>query len=153
MIGSIVRGLAALAMVLGTISPSQTILPDGTYGAKVGAGIECVPYGGRALSPPPSYAVADIGRLGVPVLSRNQLRLIQRIRRSVKSDHLRFVWYSPTSFMVYDAVAGACIDTAPGYPVLNGACNEYYEPGEDPQRTNVAPDCTEAAKSRPWMKG
>jgi hypothetical protein len=137
----------------GTGQTYQPILPDGTFGARVGSGIECVPYGQRKVSPPPSYAVSDIGLPGVPVLSRDQLRLIHRIRTYVKSTHLRFVWYSSSYFMLYDAVAGVCVDTAPGYPVLNGYCNEYYEPGEDPKQTTSVPDCTEEAKSRPWMKG
>ncbi len=55
--------------------------------------------------------------------------------------------------MVYDAVAGVCVDTAPGYPVLNGRCNEYYEPGENPKSTNVVPTWSNEAKTRPWMHG
>jgi hypothetical protein len=130
----------------------QPILPDGTFGARVGAGIECVPFGQRKVEPPESYAVADIGRPGVPRLSPKQMRLVRDIRRYVKSPHLRFVWYSDAYFMVYDAVAGACVDTAPGYLVLNGSCYEYYEPGEDPRFTTNVPTCNEVAERRPWMK-
>ena len=137
-------------------SASQPILPDGTFGAKVGVGIECVPYGKSLVSPPASYAVSDLGRPGVPVLGRSNLDLIHRIQKYVKSPHLRFTWVIPHWFIVYDAPAGVCVDTAPGYPVLNRPCNTFYEPGENPTGTNGLPeDCTPAMelKLRPWLKG
>jgi hypothetical protein len=129
----------------------QPILPDGTYGAKFGAGIECVAYGQRNAEPPANYAVHDIGRPGVPTLKPSDLAVVRRIQHYLKSPHLRFTWVIPHQFIVYDAVDGLCNMNSLGYPVLNQRCNDYYEPGQDPTQMNPAMTCTKESLSRPWM--
>ncbi len=120
-------------------------------------GIGClgnVPPGTVANSetPPQSYRVADIGKPGVPKLTEGQAALVGRVVRSVKSDTLRIAWVDDTAerskFIIFDALDGPC-GTGRPYDVLNGACNEEYEPGENPYHTFPAPDCF--ATKRPWL--
>ena len=54
-------------------------------------------------------------------------------------------------FIVFDATDGACEVWAPGYKVLNGGCNEFYEPGENPYYTHPAPECFPEDVNPPWM--
>lgn len=50
--------------------------------------------------------------------------------------------FIPGDLVIFDAVDGPCFDgIAPGYPVINGACDEFYQPGDDPTKTVPAPDC------------
>jgi hypothetical protein len=144
-------GLVLLAQNV-EATPTQPTLPDGTYGAKAGVGVACVPFGSRTAEPPVNYAVAEIGRKGMPRLELHELAMVRRIQHYIKSRYLRFTWVQPHDFIVYDAIAGLCIDTAPGYPILNRSCGEYYEPGEVPWLSSKVPDCTAESKSRPWIK-
>ncbi len=106
--------------------------------------------------PPESYAVADIGKSGFPELAPSELDMVRRTQRYVHSKTLRIAWLaSPNQrvnaeFIIFDASDGPCLDAALGYPVLNGFCNEFYEPGENPYDTKAAPDCFEPSP-RPWM--
>jgi hypothetical protein len=106
--------------------------------------------------PPESYAAADIGKPGFPELAPPELDAVRRIERYVHSKTLRIAWLAPPNqrvnaeFIVFDATDGPCLDAAPGYPVLNGSCNEFYEPGENPYNTGAAPDCFRPSP-RPWM--
>ncbi len=105
--------------------------------------------------PPQSFATSDIGRPGFPRLRASERGMIRRIQQSVRSKTLRIAWLdgatTPNHFIVFDATDGPCEVWAGGYAVLNGACNEYYQPGENPYRTHPAPDCF--ATNRPWMRG
>lgn len=102
-------------------------------------GTQCTPYGQTKSSGPKSYLVADVGKGGVPVLSIRNRWTIQRIEASHHSPTLRFAILD--KLIVFDARHGPCYDVAGGYPVLNGACNEFYEPGEDPTQTKAAMGC------------
>ncbi len=113
-------------------------------------GTQCVPYGGTVPSGPKSYLVKDLGKPDVPRLSSVQLRTIRAIRRYVASPTLRFTFTDYQGFTIFDADKGPCLDLAGGYPVLNGSCNEFYEPGEDPTTTSAAPGCL--GTSPPWAK-
>ncbi len=105
--------------------------------------------------PPKSYLVSDIGKRGVPHLNAQRRALIGRIRRQLHSQTLRFAFVDDfprdSDFIVYDATDGPCTVASLGYPVLNGACNEYYKPGEIPYATFPAPDACYRATPRPWM--
>jgi hypothetical protein len=82
---------------------------------------------------------------------------VRRIGHYVHSKTLRIAWLTPTGqsvnrqFIVFDATDGPCLNAALGYPVLNGSCNEFYEPGENPYDTEAAPDCLQPSV-RPWMQ-
>jgi hypothetical protein len=78
---------------------------------------------------------------------------VQRIVHHVRSKTLRIAWVehatTPKAFIVFDAVSGPCV-VAGGDPVLNGVCNEFYEPGENPYNTLSSPTCLNP-KKRPWL--
>lgn len=90
-------------------------------------------------TPPQSYRLADVGRPGVPALSPAERRLVARIECYTKDrPKLRFARVEASTangFIVFDA--------------LDGPCNEFYEPGENPYRTMPAPSCFPT--KRPWM--
>ena len=104
-----------------------------------------------------SYLVSDIGKPGMPRLSVSERAMIERVRRYVHSRTLRFAWVDHSTTMgepiVFDAYDGPCEVWAGGYQVLNGFCNEYYEPGENPYSTHAAPGGCYRAPPRPWMDG
>ena|ERR1017187_8724293 len=97
-------------------------------------------------SPAPiSYQVSDVGKTRVPALNHHEMALLKKIEHYVHSQTLRFEFITNKldrhRMIFFDAVQGACIGNAPGYHVLNGACNEYYEPGENPRYTVGIPSC------------
>lgn len=104
--------------------------------------------------PPQSYNVSDIGKRGFPALKAREATLIKRIHHYVRSATLRIAWVddatTPRGFIVFNAVHGPCYP-APWYEVLNGTCNEIYEPGENPYFTVAAPYCVPIEK-RPWLR-
>ena len=104
--------------------------------------------------PPESYPAALAGEPGVPRLTAAESAMLRRIRRAVRSKTLRIAWVDGSSdapeFIVFDATDGPCETWAGGYAVLNGDCNEFYEPGENPYRTHAGSGCLPS--SRPWMK-
>jgi hypothetical protein len=117
---------------------------------RVGLGTICAVLNpGKDLrTTPPSYLAADIGKAGVPTPKARDLRMVRRIQRYVHSKTLRFA-YAAGEFIVYDATDGPCTGSAPGYFVLNGACNESYMPSSESDSTIAVPGCLEAP--RPWI--
>ena len=117
---------------------------------RVGLGTICAVLNpGKDLrTTPPSYRAADIGKAGVPTPHTRDLRMLRRIQRYVHSKTLRFTDLAG-EFLVYDAKDGPCIGSAPGYFVLNGACNEYYMPSSERDYTVAVPGCLDAP--RPWI--
>ena len=103
--------------------------------------------------PPQSYRIEDIGKASVPQLTPDELHTVAAIARYTRDRHLRFAWLeyatTPRHFIVFDATDGPCEVWAGGYQVLNGACNEFYQPGENPYGTHAVPDCW--GPPRPWM--
>jgi hypothetical protein len=140
---------------------AQAAFPPGGGGYNVisaaiskGAGIVCEASGrddfGRVWYigvSPASYLVTDIGRKGVPTLHQDDLRMLHKIQRYIHSKVLRFISISGHP-LFFNAVAGPCIGGAPGYPVLNGYCNEYYMPSGEFTGTHSVPGCM---TPRPWM--
>lgn len=107
-------------------------------------------------SPPPqSYRIADIGKPGFPKLAPDELAMVRRIQRYIHSSTLRIAWVvqstTPNGFIVFNATDGPCEVWAAGYKVLNGGCNEFYQPGENPYNTHPVPDCYRADERPPWM--
>ena len=102
--------------------------------------------------PPQSYLATDIGRAGFPRLSTAELHTVRSIARYIRSKTLRVAWVDHASthrnFIVFDADQGPCFAAPGGYVVLNGTCNEFYEPGENPYHTLSAPSCV--PMKRPW---
>jgi hypothetical protein len=104
--------------------------------------------------PPESYAVNDISEPGFPRLTPSEATLVRRIRRYVQSPTLRIAWLPPhgyrkrPEFVVFDAVDGPCSKTV-AYGVLNGWCNEMYQPSLDPYSTWAAPECGNGTPP-PW---
>ncbi|MDP9025067.1 MAG: hypothetical protein M3N13_06830 [Candidatus Eremiobacteraeota bacterium] len=74
------------------------------------------------------------------------------IARFVKANgsRLRFT-HLGQRLIVYISQFDECETGAPGYRVLNGACNEYDQPGEMPKNTHPMPGCLGAR--RPWYPG
>jgi hypothetical protein len=103
--------------------------------------------------PPQSYRIQDVGRPGFPTLTSKEAALVKRVRHFVASETLRIAWIdyatTPKGFIIFDALDGPCGTSRP-YGVLNGSCNEIYEPGENPYETKAAPDCFPT--KRPWLE-
>jgi hypothetical protein len=116
-------------------------------------GVGClgnVPPGATAnpQPPPQSYLVADLGKPGVPRLNRDESATLARIRRYVTSATLRIAWVDSSNndkLIIFDARDGPCVGY---YPVLNGTCNEIFEPEETPYHTIPTPECL--GTPRPW---
>ncbi|HTJ25349.1 MAG TPA: hypothetical protein VMA36_04200 [Candidatus Limnocylindria bacterium] len=116
----------------------------------VGLGTKCLVRGLDERFTPPSYLVRDIGKRSVPKLAQPDLKMVQQIGKYVRSKTLRFVFLNGR-VLVFDAVAGPCTAGAPGYFVLNGACNEYYLPTDDFDAPHAMPGCF--FPPRPWIPG
>jgi hypothetical protein len=102
------------------------------------------------LPPPLSFAVKDIGKPGMPALSGSEIKAVRRIERIAPSPALRFAWVQgrdKAEFIIFNASDGPCEVEAAGYQVLNGSCNEFYQPGENPYHTHAVPDCS---WTKPW---
>jgi hypothetical protein len=103
--------------------------------------------------PPQSYRVKDVGRPSFPTLTSEEAALVKRVTHYVTSDTLRIAWVdratTPKGFIIFDASDGPCT-TGQQYRVLNGTCNEVYEPGENPYGTFPMPDCFPT--KRPWLE-
>ncbi len=104
-----------------------------------GLATRCASYDRSVSEGPPSYLVSDIGRFGVPSISRYALHEIKEILKYVHSPTLRFIPDVNPSLqategrlvpIVFDATEGPCADTR--YAVLNDACNMGYAPAESP---------------------
>ena len=140
---------AAFVTALIIVAEPTMIRAANVNGSSSLVGVQCTPYGEKRPQGPRNYSVFEIGKRGVPELTRDQRKMLASIRKFVRSRSLRFTFIE-SDFVVFDAVDGPCFDGgAPGYPVLNGACNEYYEPGEDPRKTAPAPGCI--GPPRPWI--
>ena len=97
---------------------------------------------------PASYSVFDVGKPGVPSLGPQAATALRGILKYRRSPSLRFASIG-RRFIVFDAIGGPCSTAAPGYFVLNGACNEYYLPSDDFSSTHAESSCLE--EKRPWM--
>ncbi len=111
----------------------------------VGAGIACSRDG---IIGPPSYAVRDLGKTGVPHLQSRDLRMLHEIMRYVHPSTLRFV-YLRGRLAIFDAEDGPCYSGQ--YPVLNARwCNEIFVPADADGRMFAGPGgCW--AHPRPWI--
>lgn len=135
-------------------TPYSTLEHVGKYAIRCSGYV--VPGVPRPMKPSPlSYSAADVGKPGVPRLTKDQMASLKLIQRTQRPKHLRFVFLSesagpgpvPNDFIIFDAEAGPCADFAPGYPVLNvrhpvnpktrrSMYSLYYEPGENPYTTH-----------------
>lgn len=115
---------------------------------QVGLGIACSLDGETS---PVSFLASDVGKPRVPVLSPSELRMLHAIMQYVHVPTLRFVFLRAKThrFIVFDAVAGPCQAGAPGYFVLNGGCNMYYQPPLDFKSAHATPGCF--MPPRPWI--
>lgn len=119
-------------------SPPPSPPPDGAEIA-VGLGVRC------ASQPPDSpiiYRTADIGKLGVPVPSASDRRLLSRI---VRTDHLekrdvRFD-YIDGSFVVFLHEDGMVCDSSQHLAVLDAWCDDFYHPGDDARAVIPSAEC------------
>ncbi len=110
-------------------------------------GVQCVPYGKTRPEGPRNYSINDLNKAGVPKLSQFELDMVRTIQRYVRSKLLRFAFVG-NQFIIFNAKFGPCLDN--DYQVLNGTCNEFYEPGEDPWKTGAMPGDA-CGPRRPWV--
>ncbi len=83
-------------------------------------GIACLTVQQQTTPGETSYSVEDIGKQGVPALTREQISMVRRIQKYIQSRTLRFTFVRMQPyFVVFDATDGPCADFAPGYWVLN----------------------------------
>lgn len=136
-------------------SISEVSVPIGAVRTKSRYGIGCFGFirtgaTPNPLPPPESYLISDVGKPGFPALTKHETWMVRTITHYVHSPTLRLAWLAHGEFVVFDATDGPCADFAPGYPVLNGVCNDYYQPGENPYSTSPGPTEIQCAK-RPWL--
>jgi hypothetical protein len=94
-----------------------------------------------------SYSVKDIGRPHVAHLSRADSNMIRAIERYVDSSTLRFAFTPVDELLVFNASGDPCAE----YRVLNGGCNEGYDPVDRLRGTAAFPGgCLNTP--RPWLK-
>jgi len=119
-------------------------------GVRNGAGFQCASGRGPII-----YRVADIGKPGVPRLSRMQEVMIASIRKYVLSPALSFVRGgdapSTPDLIVFNPISDLCRNIAGGFAVLNGSCNQEYQPGENPNAI-VPTSGMCVMPPRAWMK-
>jgi hypothetical protein len=113
----------------------------------VGMGISCNVDGQVG---PPSYSVRDIGKVGVPHLTKGQLTTLKSIRHFFDPPTLRFAFVA-REYAIFNPKFGLCWRGVPGYRVLNGGCNAYYAVTDRFDGTVAVPDCW--GPPRPWVPG
>lgn len=135
---------------------TYNVLPYVLTRSKYGVGcLGNVPPGSMPNQEPPpqSYSAEDIGKPGMRQLTAGEASMLQRIRHYVHSKTLRVAWVdgatTPGGFIVFDATDGPCYGNPGGYSVLNGTCNEGYQPGETPYHTIAESGCFQSP--RPWL--
>jgi len=103
------------------------------------------------IPPPLSYLAKDVGKATAPELTSGEAAELGRIERFVSLKTLRFAWINRENghqgFIVFDATDGPC--ALDHYEVLNGGCNVYYMPGENPY-TDFAGTPGNWPCKRPW---
>ena len=132
--------LAACARTSPNAFNSSTVTATQTsHEVMVGSGIACR-LSSSAVGPT-SYAAQDVGKPGLPKVSPKDLATLKRIIRTAGDPTLRFA-YVMGEFIVYDAFNGPCAGMV-RYRVINGACNEFYEPYDIAYNTSSAmgPGC------------
>jgi hypothetical protein len=137
---------------------TYNVAPDARVRSRYGVGCMGNTYPGarqNPRTPPQSYLVADIGKPDFPRLTASETNIVRRIQRYVHSQALRIAWVHKLGggrkFIVFDATDGPCAGgSALGDQVLNGNCNEYYAPGENPYGTHPGPGGCVGPK-RPWL--
>ena len=98
--------------------------------------------------PHESYSVSDIGKPGFPTLSQRELGIVRKIETQLshrERRQLRIAWtagYEGPHHLIVIAPApeNVCQEWM-GLSVLNGTCNEFYIPGEYPDRTIPSMGC------------
>jgi hypothetical protein len=113
----------------------------------VGMGISCNVDGELG---PPSYLVRDVGKVGVPHLTKSQLTTLKSIKRYFEPPTLRFAFVG-REYVIFNPKFGLCWRGVPGYRVLNGGCNAYYAVTDRFDGTVAVPDCW--GPPRPWVPG
>jgi hypothetical protein len=118
---------------------------------KTGDGLACYFDGGVG---PPSYPVSDIGKAGVPRPRAGEIATLHLILHYIHPLALRFAYikgHNGREFILFNAPPERlCDPELTGFFVLNGACNEFYEP-LNLDVLGAWPDCD--SPPRPWVKG
>lgn len=141
--------LVSISLALCLIAQGGAIASDSGRVRAVD-GVRCADAEHRGSYGPVIYSANAIERTYATNLLRNdERREIETIRRYIGVNYakLRFT-HLGKRLIVFVSQFGDCDSSAPGYRVLNGYCNEYYEPGEMPNRTHPTPGCLGAR--RPW---
>jgi len=133
--------LTPIAVAVQTPLPAQTSLPLDLPRAF------CRPWGDRDPQHGVwNYAVAQIGKPGVPELTAHALSQVRAVQSKDTYGYLRFALLAGDGLVVFDAPQGPCAPYAPGYPVLNcpvkhcpAESNTFYQPGENPYHTHAGP--------------
>jgi hypothetical protein len=108
------------------------------------------------IEPPIEYNARDVGKLGFPPLNQRDLRTLKKIEVTNSSRSLKIAWLAQSRFLVFDDPGTPC-GTLGVFKVINGECDEFYEPGENPYRTipvpgEAMPACRSSAPPVPGGK-
>jgi len=126
-----------------------------TIAFRHGAGVQCVPYGETKPDGPVMYLVDDIGKPGVPRPNAQDAKMLAKILRWYHTRTMRFTYLplplAGIRFIVFDADDQVCIGDDPGFQILNGPCNAFYNPGNSPTSTTSTDICGGAGTPRPWF--
>ena len=108
---------------------------------RIGAGVAC--YRDGTIGPP-SYLVADVGKMNVPKLSAADVATLRKRFSDTAPTTLRFLSLplAEPHLVVFNAsLSELCNPISPPFKDLNGSCNQYYSPLEGMDRTTAAPGC------------
>jgi hypothetical protein len=132
-----------------TLAPARSFdeTPAVDPAVSVGAfGKACRLYGTNDVGPA-NYRIADLGKLGVPTLTSEQLNVVARIVAHLGTNKTLWFTFLPKGdgsreFVVfetgglegpiYPGTVPPCTDDPPGYPVLSVQCDFWYETAEAP---------------------
>jgi len=124
---------------------------DPLRSVRIGPGIACR---SDSVVGPPSGPIDLTGRPGVPRIAPQDLAKLRRMLRYIHPSYLRFAYLSAMPkghrFIIFNAAPSA-LCSQHVFSVLNGSCNEYYEPSDVMFTSTPATSCINPP--RPWIQG
>ncbi len=132
--------VAIILMPFGCAHASARYFTSSDTTVSVGRGIRCLPQEGGMPDDPVIYRVTDMGKPDTPRLDARKRAFFKRIRRRYPREDLRFA--EVLGRMLVFRVAGKDVCSLGAHNmVLDGWCDEYYMPGENPRRRFPSGEC------------